>query len=509
MSSITKPAVKPNLSKRQFELFILVVTLLLVFIMAARTPLDTDMWWHLSAGKQIVTSGSLRTPDVFSYTRPGVYWLDHSWLPDVGMYWLFTSGGFTALGLFVAISAVLSLAVLWFQMEGSPLVKAFLVILAGIIASGNWSTRPQVLTLVMMAVTGLVLYRYKWKGKKQIWLLPILSLVWANLHAGFLVLFMLVGLMIAGELLNHSLGMKGDQVLSWKSIRNLALWGLVSALAVNLNPNGFLLWLAPLRQNVGVSLALPLISEWASPDFHNPFFIPFFVMVFGMLAAIALSGRRIDLTDLLTFAWFTGMTLVSQRNMGVFAMASAPILSRELFAAWETNRGYLHLDRIPVWFENRFPSKKPKPSAFRGQHILNLSIFGILVLVGMSKLIYATSPALVNTYMAKSYPVGAVDWIKENKPQGNLFNAYNWGGFLTWYLPSYPVFIDGRVDPYGNEIIGQWLSVVKADPGWQNILDQWNVHLVLLEPDRPLVHELPGVGWQLLYQDQVSVLYGK
>jgi hypothetical protein len=432
------------------------------------------------------------------------------------MYLLFTSGGFTALGAAVALAAVLSLAILWFQMEGSALFKAFLVILAGIVASGNWSARPQILTLVMMALTGLVLYRYKSRGKNGIWLLPVIALVWANLHAGFLVLFMLVGLMIAGEVLNHLLGMKNEEVLSWKAIRNLALWGLASALAVNLNPNGFLIWLTPLRiwltplqQNVGVSLALPLISEWASPDFHNPFFIPFLLMVFGMLSAVALSGRRMDLTDLLTFGWFTGMTLVSQRNMGVFAMAAAPILSRELLAAWETNHDHLHFKQLRQFIEKHFPAKKHKPSTFRGQHVLNLLIFGILALAGISKLVYATYPALVNAYTTRDYPAGAVAWIKQNKPEGNLFNAYNWGGFLTWNLPSYPVFIDGRVDSYRDEMLGQWVSVVDADPGWQNILDQWGVHLVLLEPDRPLVKELPGAGWHLLFQDPVSVLYGK
>jgi len=508
------PSTPLSVESKQFpgnrlELFILSVTLALVLIMAARIPLDTDMFWHLSAGKQIFTSGVLRTTDIFSFTRPGVFWLDHSWLPDVGMYLLFASGGFAALGAFVAVAAVLSLAILWFQLEGSAWIKAFLIILAGMVASGNWSARPQILTLVMMAATGLVLYRYKRKGKKEAWLLPILALVWANLHAGFLVLFMLVGLMIAGEALNHLLGMKGGQTLSWKSIRNLAFWGLASALVVNINPNGFLIWLAPLRENVGISLALTLISEWASPNFHDPFFVPFLIMVFGTLTAIALSVRRMDLTDLLTFLWFSGMALVSQRNMGIFALASAPILSRELFAAWMSNRKYLPVDRIHSWFEKHVPAKESGHSVFRGQHVLNLLIFGILAFVGILKLAYVSTPALVNTYTAQSYPVGAVAWIKANKPQGNLFNSYNWGGFLTWYLPSYPVFIDGRVDPYGNEIIGEWVSVVDADPDWQSILDQWGVHLILLEPDRPLVKELPGAGWHLLFQDPVSVLYGK
>lgn len=497
-----------RLSKRRLDLFILLVTLVLVFIMAARTPFDTDMWWHLSAGRQIVTSGYLRTPDTFSFTRPGVYWLDHSWIPDIGMYLLFTWGGFIALGTAVASAAVLSLAILWFQLEGPAFFKAFLIILTGVVASANWTARPQVLTLVMMALTGLLLYHYR-RQRSKLWLLPVIALVWANLHAGFLVLFMLVGLVLAGGVLDHFVGTKNEQALSWKAIRNLAFWGLVSALAVNFNPNGFLIWLTPLRQNVGVSLAIPLISEWASPDFHNPFFIPFLVMVFGVLASLALSARRMDLTDLLTFTWFTGMALVSQRNMGVFAMAAAPIFSRELLAAWESNHNHQFFSKVNRLFVRNASSKKSAHPTFLGRRILNLALFAILVFVAIAKLTYTSYPALVNAYYTRYFPIGAIAWIKENKPQGELFNSFNWGGFLTWNLPSYPVFIDGRVDPYGDEIIGQWVSVVNADPGWQDILDHWGIHLVLIEPNRPLVRELTSAGWHLLFQDRVSVLYGR
>jgi hypothetical protein len=495
--------------KSNFELFILLSTLALIFIMAARITLDTDMWWHLSAGKQIWTSGALRTPDVFSYTRPGVYWLDHSWLPDVGMYLLFKWGGYAALGASVTLVAVISMAVLWFQMEGSAWGKALAIILAGAVASGNWTARPQILTLGMMALSGLVLYRYKWLRKDRVWLLPILALIWANLHAGFLVLFMQVGLMLLGEILNHLLGMAGEQVLPWKAIRNLALWGAASALAVNFNPNGFEIWLAPFRQNVGVSLAIGLISEWASPDFHNPFFIPFLIMVFGLISCLALSRRRMDLTHLLTFIGFAGMALLSQRNMGVFAMAAAPILSREMWTAWETLRAEMKLDRVGLFFKKLFPAKKPGRSTLIVQRILNLVIFAVLVSAGFSKLFYATSPGLVNDSQSLIFPTGAVAWIQENKPSGKLFNSFNWGGYLTWNLPDYPVFIDGRVDPFGDEIMQEWVNVINADPGWENILDRWEVRLVLIEPNRPLAKELLDTNWKLIYADELSVLFGR
>jgi hypothetical protein len=70
----------------------------------------------------------------------------------------------------------------------------------------------------------------------------------------------------------------------------------------------------------------------------------------------------------------------------------------------------------------------------------------------------------------------AVDFLKENHPEGRLFNSYNWGGYLLWALPEYPVFVDGRTDLYNDEIIGQWSQVVRAEEGWQEVLARWDVH---------------------------------
>jgi hypothetical protein len=69
-----------------FRRLILIVTLLLVFIMAARTAMDSDMWWHLRAGEISWTTMKPVLEGVFSYTRPGQYWLNHSWLSEVIMF---------------------------------------------------------------------------------------------------------------------------------------------------------------------------------------------------------------------------------------------------------------------------------------------------------------------------------------------------------------------------------------------------------------------------------------
>jgi hypothetical protein len=68
------------------------------------------------------------------------------------------------------------------------------------------------------------------------------------------------------------------------------------------------------------------------------------------------------------------------------------------------------------------------------------------------------------------------------------------------------VFVDGRTDLFGDEIIGQWMMVVQAAPGWEKVLIQWDVSLVLVDPQRPLVSELTRAGWKQLYADSQAVL---
>jgi hypothetical protein len=102
-----------------------------------------------------------------------------------------------------------------------------------------------------------------------------------------------------------------------------------------------------------------------------------------------------------------------------------------------------------------------------------------------------------------------VGYIQEQHPPGRLFNTYNWGGYLIWALPQYPVFIDGRTDLYDGPVIDDWLLVARAEPGWQTVLDTWEVNLVLFEPGMPVVRALAAEGWRLDYQDEVAVLFSR
>jgi hypothetical protein len=139
---------------------------------------------------------------------------------------------------------------------------------------------------------------------------------------------------------------------------------------------------------------------------------------------------------------------------------------------------------------------------------LNWVIFSLILLATVLKA-FSVYPASVNQEaFQRSLPLGAVEYLQNHRPPGRLFNSYNWGGYLLWALPEYPVFIDGRTDLYSDEVISEWLQVMRAEPGWQAVLENYAVNLILVENDVLLDRLLENDrAWKLHYEDGLAVIY--
>jgi len=195
------------------------------------------------------------------------------------------------------------------------------------------------------------------------------------------------------------------------------------------------------------------------------------------------------------------MTFYSQRSMALFAIIAAPVAARYLASAWESWKSA----PIGLWLADLQGKSANKPLPVRVTRIINGVIILLILLLIFSRAIMLTDPAKVK----QDYPEAAVSWISRNKPQGQMFNSYNWGGYLIWDLQDYPVFIDGRADLYGDEIIGEWWQIVSASDEGFALIDQRDINFVLLEPGTPIVDALAEQGWSVLYQDDLSSLLGR
>ena len=485
--------------------FYLIVILFLIMIMAIRTPLDSDMWWHLRAGEQTWLDKQVYTTDTFSHTRAGSDWINHSWLSQVMMYGIFNLGGLTGLAIWVGICAVISVGILYKQMDGHPLLRGAVLLFAAVIASVVWAPRPQIHSLVCFSITSLILNDYrKQKNWKILLLLLPLFILWGNLHGGYVLGFILIGAVLTGEILNRVLFL--GESLGWPDLGRLLGISIAGFVFVVINPLGIEIWKIPFN-TVAVETLQNLINEWASPDFHYIFQQPMMWMMLGAFSLMALSGRKPDGVEIVTLAVFSWLALTARRNFGPFALATAPIFGNHLNALlikWKTTAG----DRSDWTRRLSNGMDQDRDLSPWLNNLVNLLVIGLLLIAVGWKTNYAVLEKF-HEAEEKAFPVQAVDWLTENEVKGNLFNDYNWGGYLIWHLRDYPVFVDGRTDLFGDQVLNDYLEVMGLGDRWEGTLAEYDIRAILVESDSYLAKFLSLSNWKEVYRDDLAVIYIK
>jgi hypothetical protein len=139
---------------------------------------------------------------------------------------------------------------------------------------------------------------------------------------------------------------------------------------------------------------------------------------------------------------------------------------------------------------------------------INLGIAALLAVLGVAYTWAAVSPAALDRAVLASAPVGATDYIINHRLPGQLFNFYNFGGYLVWKAyPTYRVFIDGRTEVYGDAVFDDYLKVEFLSPEGQATLDHYRVHTILISAGDPLRLLLESRGWHQVYSDRVARVY--
>lgn len=516
------------------------LTFLGVFAMAMRISVDTDSWWHLRAGKWIVENRSVLQQDPFSYTRFGETWHYPGWLVEAPMYLIFRAFGPGGLNMLTAAMVTLTFWFVWKTLAGGEFLRAFVIIVAAATSGVFWAARPNMLTFLLASIFLWILeearnnqfaHSHDEKTSKpsernvrgddgsrhmmisiimanKLWLLPLLMVVWANGHGGFAVGFILWGVYFASSLFSWFMNWLENrrQMVDegpWpsvcsKQLKTLLFIGVLMTLAVCVNPSGPVVLLYPFK-TVRIDVLRQFIQEWQSPNFHNREVLPFLGLLLITLGVLGVSKKRISMVDFLLLAGFTTLSLTAGRNIALFALVTPMVLTKHAAPFLEEARNRLGYRRSTQALER----------TTRWQSRLNWTILGILTLAVILKSSLVIPKNINEEHFAETLPMAAVSFLKDTKPDGNLFNSYNWGGYLLWSMPEYPVFVDGRTDLYGDELIRDWIQVVQGEDDWKVVLDEWDVGVILLEPFRPIVDKLPVDDWELLYKDDIAVVFGR
>jgi hypothetical protein len=476
-----------------------------IFAMAVRAVSDSDTWWHLQAGRVTIESRQVLQTDLFSHTRYGSPWVNHSWLSQVILFWLFDHFSYAGLELCTAALVTGAFALTYQQMEGDAFLRAFITLLAAVTSAVVWSPRPQLFSFVLTAAVAAILHLFKRRHTNRLWTLPLVFALWVNLHAGYALGFMVLAGFLIGEVLDHLIGSAlptDGAPVTWRGLALVAGAAALSALLLVLNPNTTRMWTYYL-DTVGIDALRDFIQEWRSPDFHPIHTQPFIWLLLAILGTMGLSRRRADGSDLSLVGLFAYASLLSARNVAPFALVAAPVLSRHAAAMLAhlrraaTAKGWIH------------PRPRLTPRARTVQGAINLGLLAIILVLALLKIVPSLSPELNQQVQRENTPVDAASWIGAHQPPQEMFNPYDWGGYLIWTLwPDYQVFVDGRTDLYGDELLREYLNTQLGRPGFESTLDAYDVNTILTYSSGALDARLScAADWEEAYRDGAAVIY--
>jgi hypothetical protein len=234
-----------------------------------------------------------------------------------------------------------------------------------------------------------------------------------------------------------------------------------------LHPNGAAAFLHPLRFMADPPAGRNLILEWRPVNFGENSAAPY-LLILGFLLWAGLDG----VSD--RFPW-GGLTLA----LTEFTMAAAAVLAMKLEGGARAARRWL----LPA---------------------------GLLALAGTCWVVLARLPS-VSLDLERGYPRREAELIADRYPDARLFNDYDFGGYLIYKLyPRTRVFIDGRLEPYGQLFPGDYTTMVDERPGWQKLLDGYRIDAALLKPtDRLGEGLLRDPAWKLVAGDARAVLFAR
>jgi hypothetical protein len=488
--------------------------LLVSAALVTRPAADVDFWWHLQTGRWILEHGRLPGHDLYTFTAAGHPWTDHEYLTEVAIWLLSSHLGFAAASLALSLVTVLGF---WFLLRTAelrrpaPLVLALGLVVGALAGAAVWGTRPQMVTFALACLELYWLHRYLMGAGAAIRWFPLVMVLWANLHGGWIVAFGFLALAILTEVI-HALASsaRGAGAAERPAKRRLHLgraWrlgvvALLSAVAVACTPNGLALYLYPVRTQLSTAQQL-YIQEWQTPDLHQRVFAGFAAMM--LLVVLGMALRRPRLFELLLVLATLAMALFSLRHILLFVAAATPVLVWCWSDAWRQLRHRLPEGRL----SDRLPRLRWRPPArlLTAATPMALGLVAALVSLDLAR-IEASQPQVVRG----AYPVAAVDRILAGHPRcTRIFNEYAWGGYLIYRLPPSPgrqVFIFGEADVMGDANFDRYMQIWNGQPGWIDELVYSGSDCVLVGSYSPLAGAvLARPSWRLVYADRVAVLY--
>jgi hypothetical protein len=449
---------------------------------------DPSTGVYVRTGRWILAHHAVPRLDLFSFTMPSKRWVDWEWLSDVIFAEAYRVHGLPAVAalallLLCLISVVVYLAA---RLHSGPIVTGATCALVMATSTIHWLARPHLFTWLGVSALFWILERHDLE--RRLSLVVVGMILWVNLHPGFIAAFLVMGAWLAcAWLKSRFAGKTEERDVCRRQVKGYVVMLCMCGLATLANPYFF-----GLDHHIASYLLSPHtvtghVSEWLSPDFHDPR-----LAWFELLLPVAASAgiwhafkRR--------FHWcfpifgFMHLALFSVRMVPLFAI----ICAAPLAAAGEEV-----LARFRFWQQVREAQTVAWKASARWATTVIL-VFGLagIVTVGVWP---------VRLGEGSGIPAAAIQHL----PEGHLFTTDHWADYVIYAMRGRRVFFDGRNDLYGPGFVRDYLTVIEAKPGWKFIASKFCFKVALVPAGSAISAALAESGqWKRVYHDTRSLVF--
>jgi len=473
--------------------------LLIAFaVRALLMPATADTYWHLRTGAEILRTHAVPRVESYSFTAAGWPWRNHEWLWEPVSYAFYRLGGMPLLtlsGAALVIAAIALVHRLTFgrltfgrltfgrRTTGQDWTRFLLLAIALPLSMPLWALRPHLFTFAALPLLVTLLAREK------LWPIPLLFVVWANMHGGVALGGLVLGAATAVALLRwRAQGTPEDRrrALALAAVLPLAA---AACLATPLGAGVF-----HFLGDSMVRIRAVGIGEWQRPLPTDRYGAVFWAAAVGFVAllivrrrALRAGGHASSWADWVIVAAplaLLPLAVAAVRNVGLFALLAVPAACR----------------LIGPEVRLRLPWRKGDAArADDDRPIVNLVLVTGAAVAALAFVVWSygtVSPAL------GWRPIDARALAAVRACDGPLYNQYDEGGYLIWFVPEKPVFVDNRQDPYPLAHIRAQLDVQWGSAPYRPLFQRWGIRCAFLPAGSSTAAALARDGWVTRYTDE-------
>lgn len=496
-----------------------------VFALGIINVEDPDAWTHLALGRDIVAHRGFPVTEQFNFPSLELPYYNPEWLFGLVFYLAYLAAGIPGVILLKASIVTLAFSILLRHSlipRDQPshgalgmVTAAALLFLILLMVRHRFVERPDILLMVFLGFMIYALDAYVYEGKRYLYLLPALQVLWVNTHPSVIVgLVPFVAFLVGGQLQRlfrerRGIGLPGTP--SAGQLRTIAAVFAATVLASFLNPYGIAPFLLPFRlaesqwfRHEILELQAPSLSDvHGMPMIISALLVPIapFIITALLVLTFIVSIKRLSLISVLLVAPFVYLGFSARRFVFLLAIVSAPVLARHLRSlVGRVSAGWAQRMSLPAG-------------------LVTMSLVVAVTGLFLTRVGPFADPRKIPGFGINFdiVPEGALRYLDRVGVAGRLYNTFEWGGYVIWrYYPRRMPIIDGR--GYVPPGLLDEIQMATTSPAYLDRLQrQYGFDVAVAEypygtevfegemPDADLA--LTSPDWALVYWDDLALVY--